>query len=69
MKIDKMKKVNKKPPKWLLQLFSDRQESDDSNIEGDDDDEDEDDDSYSDIEEEDEEVEGPGLFPNSDDEG
>lgn len=24
MKIDKMKKVNKKPPKWLLQLFSDR---------------------------------------------
>lgn len=31
-RIKKMKKTVKKPPKWMLQLFSDRQESDDSNV-------------------------------------
>ena len=42
--MQKRRKVVTKPPRWRLVLFSDREESDDSNIEDDGDDEDYDDD-------------------------
>ena len=32
LKQAKRKEIVKKPPKWMVQLFSDRSESDDSNI-------------------------------------
>lgn len=38
-KIDKRRKIVTKPPKWRVRLFSDRQQSDDSNIMDDEDDE------------------------------
>ena len=46
-KMQKRRKVVTKPPKWRLQLFSERQESDDSNIEEGDDSPDDDDSEYS----------------------
>ena len=58
-----MKKINNKPPKWMLQLFSDREESDDSNIEDNGNSNDEDD--YYIDEDEGEEEEG-GMFRGSD---
>lgn len=57
-----MKKINNKPPKWMLQLFSDREESDDSNIEDNGNSNDEDN-YYTDEDEE----EGEGAIDNSDD--
>jgi len=37
-KMQKRRKIVTKPPKWRVQLFSDREESDDSNIVDEDDD-------------------------------